>query len=85
MVGWRREKRLCQRDRERIQVGVPGLTTSIPSSRPTATSSDTEKGEETDALLIKGAMEPVRDEHRGFYSNLILVKKQDGGSDLSST
>ena len=55
------------------QVRVLGLTTSIPSS--TATSS----------LLIKGAMEPVRDEHRGFYSNLFLVKKQDGGSDLSST
>ena len=38
-----------------------------------------------DSLLMKGAIEPVRDEHKGFYSNLFLVKKQDGGSDLSST
>ena len=82
-MGRRREKRLCQRDRERTQVGVLGLTTRIPSSM--ATFSETEKGEETDSLHIKGAMEPVRDEHRGFYSNLFLVKKQDGGSDLSST
>ena len=153
-MGCRREKRLCQRDREKTHVGV--LTTSIPSS--TATSSETEKGEETDFLLIKEVIEPVRDghrgstpicscsrnrtgvqifhqlkgpefvyketnshdgnverrfsehqerrlggynvrnsllmkgaikpvraEHRGFYSNLFLAKKQDGGSDLSST
>ena len=33
---------------------------------------------------MKGAIEPVRDEHRGFYTNLFLVKKQDRGSDLSS-
>ena len=30
-----------------------------------------------DSLLMKGAIEPVTDEHRGFYSS--------GGSDLSST
>ena len=60
-----------------------GLTTSIPSS--TATSSETEKGEETDSLLIKRAIKPVMDEHRGFFTNLFLVKKQDGGSDLSPT
>ena len=77
------KKRLCQRDRGTTQAGVLGLTTSIPSS--TANSSETEKGEKTDYLLIKGAMEPVRDEHSGLYSNLFLVKKQDGGSDLSST
>ena len=46
-------------------------------------SSETEKEEETDSLLIKGAMEPVRDEHRGLYTNMFLVKKQDGGPDLS--
>ena len=73
-----RQRRIpYQRDRERTIVGVLGLTTSIPSS--TATSSETEKGEETDSLLIKAAMEPVSDEYRGFYSNLFLVKKQDGG------
>ena len=33
--------------------------------------------EEIDSLLVKRAIEPVRDEHRGFYSNLVLVKKQD--------
>ena len=151
-MGCCREKRLCQRNRERTQVGVLVLTTIIPSS--TATSSKTEKGEETlkgqrnqcrtsteastpicswsrnrtgvqtchqlkgpelvyketnfhdgnverrfsehqerrlggynvrDSSLMKGATEPVRDEHRGFYSNMLLVKKQDGGSDLSST
>ena len=151
-MGCCREKRLCQRNRERTQVGVLVLTTIIPSS--TATSSETEKGEETlkgqrnqwgtiteastpicswsrnrtgvqtchqlkgpelvyketnfhdgnverrfsehqerrlggynvrDSSLMKGATEPVRDEHRGFYSNMLLVKKQDGGSDLSST
>ena len=90
-ASWREErvggmpsrKCFCQRDRERTQVGVLGLTTSISSS--TATSSKTEKGEDTDSLLMKGAMEAVRDENRGFYSNLFLVKKQDGGSDVSST
>ena len=75
LVGCRRAKRLCQWDRERTQVGVLGLTTRIPSS--TATSSETEKGGETDSLLIKGAMEPVSVEQRGVYSNLFLVKKQD--------
>ena len=61
------------------QVGVLGLTTSIPSS----TEKRTEKGEETDSLLMKGAIVPVKDEHRGFYSKLFMVNKQDGGSDLS--
>ena len=51
LVGCHREKRLCQRDREKTQVGVLGLTISIPSS--TATSSDTEKGEET-VYSLKG-------------------------------
>ena len=35
--------------------------------------------EVVDSLLVKGAIEPVRDQSRGFYSNLFLVKKSDGG------
>ena len=31
-----------------------------------------------DSLLMKGAIEPARDEHRGFYSNLLLANKQAG-------
>ena len=31
------------------------------------------------SLLRKGAIEPVRDRQAGFYSNLFVVKKQDGG------
>ena len=29
--------------------------------------------------LGKGAIEPVRDQNRGFYSNLLLEKKTDSG------
>ena len=35
--------------------------------------------EEVNSLLVKGAIEPVRDQSRGFYSNLFLVKKSDSG------
>ena len=38
-----------------------------------------------DSLLMKRATKPVRDQHWGFFSNMFLVMKQDGGSDLSST
>ena len=35
--------------------------------------------EEVESLLEKGAVEPVRDHHKGFYSNLFVVPKKDGG------
>ena len=35
--------------------------------------------EEVESLLEKGAVEPVRHQHKGFYSNLFLVQKKDGG------
>ena len=79
-MGCRREKRLCQRARERTQVGVLTLTTGIPFS--TATSSDIEKGEETDSLLIKRATEPVRDKNKGY--NLQSVPGQETGRGLRS-
>ena len=34
---------------------------------------------EVDSLLTKGAIEVVRDSLKGFYSNLFLVTKKDGG------
>ena len=34
---------------------------------------------EVDSLLTKGAIEVVRDSHKGFNSNLFLVTKKDGG------
>ena len=34
---------------------------------------------EVDSLLRKGAIEKVKDSHKGFYSNLFLVSKKDGG------
>ena len=35
--------------------------------------------EEVDSLLSKGAVERVKDRNRGFYSNIFLVAKKDGG------
>ena len=35
--------------------------------------------EEVDSLLSKGAVERVKDRNRGFYSNIFLVAKEDGG------
>ena len=35
--------------------------------------------EEVDYLLVKAAIEPVRDRNQIFYSNLYLVKKTDSG------
>ena len=32
-----------------------------------------------DSLLRKGAIEKVKDSHKGFHSNLFLVSKKDGG------
>ena len=34
---------------------------------------------EVDSLLRKGAIEKVKDSHKGFYLNLFLVSKKDGG------
>ena len=34
---------------------------------------------EVDSLLRKGAIEKVKDSHKGFYSNLFLMSKKDGG------
>ena len=149
LVGCRREKRLCLRDRERTHVGVLGLTypfqyghflpqrlikekrqtlyslkgrwnqwgTNTGASTPICSWSRNRTGVQSchqlkgpeliyketnfhdgnierrfsehqemrlcgynvrDSLLMKRAIEPVREDHRGFYSNLFLAKKQDG-------
>ena len=78
-MGQRRERRFCLR-------GCPWSSTRVRVKTPSEKKKKIENSEkkkvlqkEVDSLLTKGAIEVVRDSHKGFYSNLFLVTKKDGG------